>query len=99
MEDKIAQEDLENLLSQLESFLGTKPICYLKFCSKEEYANSVLEGDLFSNTPRYFREKEKETGDRGQGDADELILALQTEIFWWSIMRQEIRFSHFLKVK
>lgn len=79
MEDKIAQEALENLLSQLESFLGTKPICYLKFCSKEEYANSVLEGDLFSNTPRYFREKEKETGDRGQGDADELILALQTE--------------------
>lgn len=46
----------------------------LKFVKTEDRAKSVMSGKLYGNTPKYFRDLEKETGERGQGDANELVL-------------------------
>ncbi len=46
----------------------------LKFAKTEDRAKSVMNGKLYGNDPEYFRNREKETGERGQGDANELVL-------------------------
>ena len=75
----ITPEGNENLLSQLEGLIGTRPYFYLKFCSEEKYAQDVCDGNLFGNTASYFREKETACGERGQGDKYELVLPIKTE--------------------
>lgn len=75
----MSQEDKDYIISQLENLLGTRPVFYLKFCSQEKFAQDVCDGMLYSNTAKFFREKEIETGKRGQGDIYELVLAMQTE--------------------
>ena len=60
------------LLSQLEGLVGVKPLYYLKFTSCDQYAIDVKNGDLYANTPEWFRERERTTGQRGQGDRFEL---------------------------
>ena len=67
----------ENLtIEEIESVIGEEPIFYLKFTSKESFANDVVEGKLYANTPEWFRNKELETGEHGQGDKNELQYAM-----------------------
>lgn len=75
----ISQDEKNMIVTQIEKLVGSKPFVYLKFCSQKKYAQDVLNGDLFSNTAEWFRNKENETGERGQGDKDELMLPFVAE--------------------
>jgi len=75
----ITQEAKKYLVKQIESLTSPHPFFYLKFCSCESFAKDVCDGNLYSNTAEYFRKKEIEAGERGQGDRFELMLSLQTE--------------------
>lgn len=57
----------------IKALYGSKPIVYIKFCKKKEFAECIINGNLYANTPEYFRNIELETGIRGQGDKYELI--------------------------
>ena len=70
------QEEIDTIVSQLDKLSGGRPLFYLKFCSKTDYAEDVLNGKLFANTPKYFRDLEKQTGEHGQGDENELTLTI-----------------------
>lgn len=67
------EKDRLQLIEQLKKHIGDRPLFYLKFCSCEKYANDVCMGNLYANTPKYFRQQEIEKGERGQGDRFELI--------------------------
>ena len=75
----ISEEDRSKLVEQLESLAGRRPLFYLKFCSCEKFANDVCAGNLYANTPKYFREQEIKSGVRGQGDRFELISTTETQ--------------------
>lgn len=75
----ISPEEKKYLIEQIESLTSQRPLFYLKFCSSEKFAQDVCNGDLYGNTAVYFRQREIETGDRGQGDCFELLLSIQTE--------------------
>lgn len=79
MSTDLTQEDREYLISQLEKKLGVRPVFYLKFCSKKEHAQDVCDGNFYANTAGFFRKKEIESGERGQGDKNELILPIRTQ--------------------
>lgn len=68
------QEEITSLVAQIEGLSGTRPMFYLKFCGKKKYAEDVLSGKLYANTPEYFRQQELKSGVRGQGDKNELTL-------------------------
>lgn len=76
---EISDRDKEHLVSELEKLTGTRPLFYLKFCSEEKFATDICEGKLYANTPKYFREKEIESGERGQGDQFELISIIEAQ--------------------
>ena len=42
-----------------------------------KYAEDVCEGKLYANTPVWFRNKEIESGERGQGDKHELMSVIE----------------------
>ncbi len=69
------QEEIDSLISQIESLTSTRPLFYMKFCKEKAYAEDVMNGLLYANTPEYFREQEIKTGIRGQGDKNELTLS------------------------
>lgn len=48
-------------------------VAFLKFTSCEEHAKSIIDGKFYSNTVKYFRDLERETKIRGQGDINELL--------------------------
>lgn len=73
----ISKKDQEYLISALEKYYGTRPVIYLKFCSEMKYAEDVCEGKLYANTPVWFRNKEIESGERGQGDKHELMSVIE----------------------
>ena len=52
---------------------------YLKFCAERQYAEEVCTGKLYANTPKYFREQEIASGERGQGDRFELLSIIETQ--------------------
>lgn len=79
MKSNLTQEDKDLLISQLEDLMGTSPFFYLKFCSEEKFAQDVCNGDFYGNTAEYFRKKELESGERGQGDQFELVLPIKAE--------------------
>lgn len=79
MKSNLTQEDKDLLISQLEDLMGTSPFFYLKFCSEERFAQDVCNGDFYGNTAEYFRKKELESGERGQGDQFELVLPIKAE--------------------
>lgn len=75
------KEKNESCVSTTENSEDQNRILYLKFCSKKEFANDILNGKLYANTPEFFRKKEIETGERGQGDKNELTLTMDaTEV-------------------
>ena len=65
-------EEIQSLVSQLEGLSSSRPMFYMKFCKERKYAEDVLSGKLYANTPEYFRQQELKTGIRGQGDKNEL---------------------------
>ena len=75
----ITPEEKKYLVEQIENLTSPRPLFYLKFCSCEEFAKDVCNGDLYGNPPGYFRQREIETGERGQGDQFELLLPIITE--------------------
>jgi len=75
----VSQEEKKYLIEQLVSLTSSRPLFYLKFCSCEEFAKDVCNGDLYGNTVDYFRNREIESGERGQGDCFELLISLKTE--------------------
>lgn len=79
MKSNLTQDDKDLLISQLEDLMGTSPFFYLKFCSEERFAQDVCNGDFYGNTAEYFRKKELESGERGQGDQFELVLPIKAE--------------------
>ena len=78
----LSEEDKNYLFDQLEGLIGKRPLFYLKFCSEEKFAKDVCNGDLYANTPDWFRMKEIESGERGQGDSQELIQIFHAEKAW-----------------
>lgn len=71
-----SQEEIHGLVSQIEDLTSERPLFYLKFCANSEFADDVIAGRLYANTPKYFREQELRSGVRGQGDKNELALVL-----------------------
>lgn len=51
-------------------------VAFLKFTSCEKYAQDIINGKFYSNTVRFFRELEKDTRIRGQGDINELLYSI-----------------------
>lgn len=76
---KISDSDKTHIIAELEKLTGTRPLFYLKFCSEERFATDICNGKLYANTPKYFREREIESGERGQGDRFELISIIEVE--------------------
>ena len=75
----ISKDEKDYLIDQIEKLCGKRPLFYLKFCSCEQFAKDVCSGKLYANTPAYFREQELRSGERGQGDAFELISLIETQ--------------------
>ena len=70
----------EKVIRQLEKRLGTGPIFLLKFCNCKRYAEDVCEGKLYAKTIEYFRKIEEQDGERGQGDKNEAVLTLRSNV-------------------
>ena len=74
------EEERLLLVAELKKLSGPKPMFYLKFCGEERFAQDVCDGNLYSNTPEYFRKQELKSGERAQGvvmtdsKTDEVIL-------------------------
>jgi len=75
----VSQEEKEKLISEIEKHTGKRPFAFLKFCSQEQYAQDVIDGNLFSHPAEWFRKKEIESGERGQGDKFELAMPFRSE--------------------
>ncbi len=60
-------------IDEVVNQIGNTPIFYLKFTSQLNYAEDILRGELYANTPEFFRLQEEKSGERGQGDKNELI--------------------------
>lgn len=71
------EEQKESLIEQLDSLFHHNPLFYLKFTKESDYADDLVNGVFYSNTPEYFRLLETETGERGQGDKNELMSVIQ----------------------
>ena len=76
---KLTPEEKVHLTNEINNQTNNRPLFYLKFCEKQKYAQDVCNGNLYGNTAEYFRQKETERGERGQGDRFETILNLPTE--------------------
>lgn len=64
---------MENrIFDEIKKQVWGDPIIYLKFTSKLEYAEDILNGTFYANSPAFFRKKELESQERGQGDRNEL---------------------------
>lgn len=66
------------IIEHIESIVGKDPIFFLKFTSKITYAQDILKGKFYANTAEYFRNLEIKSGERGQGDKNELLQVMQT---------------------
>ena len=67
----------ENVKNELKDFFGQQPIFFIKFVSKEEYAEDIVNGKLFMNKVSYYRKLEEESKKKGQGDSGELKNKIQ----------------------
>lgn len=73
------EEERLLLVAELKKLSGPKPMFYLKFCGEERFAQDVCDGNLYSNTPEYFRKQELKSGERGQGDQYELLSIIEAQ--------------------
>ncbi len=75
IDEELSEEVKADIIDQLESVLDYEPYFYLKFCKEERFANDICNGNLFANTPEFFRELEMKNNERGQGDKNEGIIS------------------------
>lgn len=73
----LSEEQKDNLIEQLDSLFHHNPLFYLKFTKENKYADDLVNGVFYSHSPEYFRALETETGERGQGDKNELKSVIQ----------------------
>lgn len=66
------------LISEIEGIIGKEPTFFLKFTSKREYAEDIINGKFYANTAEYFRNLEIKSGEHGQGDKNELLQVMKT---------------------
>lgn len=71
-----SKDELKELMLD---FFQDNPIIFLKFTNNEEWANDILDGRLYMNTLKYFRDLENDMGIKGQGDKNEGVLTLRPE--------------------
>lgn len=64
--------DKENVKNELKDFFREQPLFFIKFVNKKEYAEDICNGKLFMNKVSYYRELEKKSQKKGQGDIGEL---------------------------
>ena len=76
-QEKLTDENERYIIDWLNDKNDGRPYFLLKFCQEERFAKDICAGNLFANTPKWFRNKENESGVRGQGDAYELILPMR----------------------
>lgn len=76
---ELTPENKSHLINEINKQTNNHPLFYLKFCREAKFAQDVCEGNLFGNTAAYFRQREIECGERGQGDRFETILHIKTE--------------------
>ncbi len=76
---ELTPEDKAHLVDEINKQTNNRPLFYLKFCKEKKFAQNVCDGNLYGNTAEYFRQKEIQSGERGQGDRFETILYLETE--------------------
>ena len=74
----ISKEEKDFIIEEINRLTNGKPLFYLKFCSAEQFAQDICDGNLYGNTVEYFRQQEIKSGERGQGDRFETILSIQT---------------------
>ncbi|MGI5905220.1 MAG: hypothetical protein ACOX85_03010 [Candidatus Pararuminococcus gallinarum] len=74
----ISKEEKDFIINEINKLTTGKPLFYLKFCSTEQFAQDICDGNLYGNTAEYFRQQEIKSGERGQGDRFETILSIQT---------------------
>jgi hypothetical protein len=78
--------DIMVKLSEQEPKFKNKTMFILKF-TKKEYAESLQNGDVYMNNFKWFIEQEKNTGERGQGDA--LESSLNINKIEYTLLHQE----------
>ena len=76
-QEKLTDENERYIIDWLNDKNDGRPYFILKLCQEERYTKDICAGNLFANTPKWFRNKENESGVRGQGDAYELILPMR----------------------
>ncbi|HAT4183907.1 hypothetical protein ACV3Z6_13575 [Clostridium perfringens] len=83
MKDKIKE-----ILKQKYS---DKVIMLLKFTSREEFAQDVLDGKLYMNTAEFYREYEEKHNIKGIGDKNELKLEISPITLTLNISGKELK--------
>lgn len=73
---EISKEELKTIM--INSFKDNA-IILAKFTGNKEWANDVCKGNLYMNTFKYYRDLEKSTGIKGQGDLKEGVLTVKPE--------------------
>lgn len=72
----MCKKDVMNILKER---FKENIILLLKFTSKREYAESILNGDLYMNNVQYYRDYEEKLKRKGLGDKDELVQRINFE--------------------
>lgn len=83
----------EELKEKLKEKYGDNPMIILKFVSKEEFAEDVLNGNLYMNTAEFYREYEKIYKAKGIGDKNELKLEILPENITLNVKGKDIKFK------
>lgn len=68
------------LKTQFFEKFGHKPLCFIKFTEKREYAEDILNGCLYVNPIKKFREIEEQQLSKGQGDSSEVKSILNCQM-------------------
>lgn len=83
-----------DIIEEIEASVGKDPIVYLKFSKNRHFAENIIQGELFANTPEYFRQLEIKSGEHGQGDIHELLQIMQmTNIQFYDYVTKKLEFN------
>ena len=81
----------ENIMDILKKRYNNKVLMILKFTSREDFSEDVLDGNLYMNTAKFFREYEEEHNIKGIGDKNELKLEMLPQMLTINIGDKEIK--------
>ena len=66
---QISEKEMRDALKE---YFGERPLIFIKFTQKKEWAQDVLDGKLYMNKAGFYKELEEKSGKKGQGDVGEL---------------------------